>query len=405
LTSKKYPATRVELVVEFRSMLDALKFAFEVFVVGALALPWLAILCGTLPTDDESSFSFYLSVVPEAAKSAVTVALVIAFGYLLGSAVSRISRNFFNDELWHRIPTEHLIRDSVYMNVYCKGHLIKDLYMPFAADQPKPDGVTAGKIFVLCPTIVPGVGDAGAAGSTSLPSQNIEAEPNPEEEGLYQMTRDSKKIVLVPYSKVHDESKAGYHALPGEPERYANDQMAQFPERVEALFRLQEGKLLLQGQDRVDRLKQYFDQITILRGAAFNGFVLFVVCAFGMCGNLKLRWSAHPILKLAAYLPALALILASLYWLHVHVNGAAFARNPIAFYDLPPLTEFVFLLLGLAGAIVVFKSHEIKPHFRTCVLAAVVTLVTFGGWWWTEILYDNLVIHSWPTMGQAMGQQ
>jgi hypothetical protein len=381
-------------------MLDALKFAFEIFVVGALALPWLAILSRTLPSGDESSFSFYLSVVPEAAKSAVTVAAVVAFGYLLGSAISRISRNFFNDELWKNIPTEHLIRDAVYMDVYCKGDLIKDLYMPFAADQPKPDQAGSEKIFLLCPNKVRIADDVGTAGSNPIPGQAEEAEPNPEGEGLYRMTKDNRKIALVPYSKVRDASRGGYHAIATDRERYANDQMAQFPERVEALFRLQEGKLLLQGQDRVDRLKQYFDQITVLRGAAFNGSVLLVVCAFGMCANLKVRWSGHPILKLAAYLPACVVIVVSLYWLYGHLSTLNIKNNPNAFYSHPPLTEFVFLLLGSAGALVVFKADEIKPHFRTCVLAAVVTLISFGGWWWTEILYDTLVIHSWPTMGQ-----
>jgi hypothetical protein len=381
-------------------MLDALKFAFEIFVVGALALPWLAVLGRIFPSDDESSFSFYLSPVPKSARSAVTVAVVVAFGYLLGSAISRISRNFFNDELWKKVPTEHLIRDAVYMDVYCKEHLVKDMYMPFAADLPKPDRAGSGKNFGLCPKEIPIAKRDSAIGPGLTPTQIAELTSNPDGEGVYQMTRDDETYVPVPYSKVTDASKGGYHAKAGEPERYANDQMSQFPERVLALFRLQEGKLLLQGQDKVDRLKQFFDQITILRGAAFNGFVLLVVCAFGICGNLKVRWSGRPVVKFAAYLPACAMILASCYWFHVHLGGKAFAHDPNAIYNHPPLTEFVFLLLGLLGALIVFKAREIRPHFRTFVLAAVVTLISFGGWWWTEIMYDTLVIHSWPTMGQ-----
>ena len=112
-------------------MLDALKFAFEILVVGALALPWLAILSRMFPSDHESSLGFYLSVVPKAAQSAVTVTIVVAFGYLLGSAISRISRNFFNDELWKSIPTEYLIRDAVYRDVYCKKHLATELNLPY----------------------------------------------------------------------------------------------------------------------------------------------------------------------------------------------------------------------------------------------------------------------------------
>src|SRR5580692_2523158 len=102
-------------------MLDALKFAFEILIVGALALPWLAILVRIFAAEHaskraEDSLHFYLSVVPKSAQTAVTLVMVIAIGYLLGSSVSRISRNFFNDELWWRLPTEDRIRVEVYSN-------------------------------------------------------------------------------------------------------------------------------------------------------------------------------------------------------------------------------------------------------------------------------------------------
>jgi hypothetical protein len=303
-------------------MLDALKFAFEVLVVGALALPWLAVLSRMFLSDHDSSLAFYLSVVPKAAQSAVAVAIVIAFGYLLGSAVSRISRNFFNDELWKSIPTEYLIRDAVYTDVYCKEHIASELNLPYIAK--------TGETFGFCPN------------------------------------------------------------------SYAYDTPEKFRERVGDLFRLQESALLLQGQDKVDRLKQYFDQITILRGATFNAFILFAVCAFGMCGNLKVHWSGHRIFTFAAYLPACVVILLGFYWLHGHLSDLP--DNLYSFYSRPPLTEFVFLLLGLLGVLIVFKADKITPYFRTCILAAVVTLISFGGWWWTEILYDTQVIHSKPTL-------
>jgi hypothetical protein len=80
-------------------MLDALKFAFEILVVGALALPWLAILNRTFASGPASSLPSHLSVVPRAARGTVAVAVMIAFGYVTGSALSRISRDLFNDEL------------------------------------------------------------------------------------------------------------------------------------------------------------------------------------------------------------------------------------------------------------------------------------------------------------------
>src|ERR1019366_5361101 len=95
-------------------MVDALKFAFEILIVGALALPWVAILYRAFSDDRSTDFKFDLSFIPEGARSAVSVALVLAIGYLIGSAVSRFSRDFFNDELWQPLPTENLIRDSFY---------------------------------------------------------------------------------------------------------------------------------------------------------------------------------------------------------------------------------------------------------------------------------------------------
>src|ERR1700677_2720347 len=100
-------------------MLDALKFAFEILVVGVLALPWLIVLSRIFSFGAAFGPRFDLSFVPEIARSTVAVAVVVAFGYLLGSAVSRFSRDFFNDELWKPLPTEDLIRDNVYYDEFC----------------------------------------------------------------------------------------------------------------------------------------------------------------------------------------------------------------------------------------------------------------------------------------------
>jgi hypothetical protein len=123
-------------------LLDALKFAFEILVVGALTLPWIATLhmifaprsnsgIGfSLDLGQASGFDSLLAVVPKAAKDAVSVAVVIAFGYLLGSAVSRISKDFFNDEMLRTIPSEDKIRDAVYFDEYCSIDVLSDLNLP-----------------------------------------------------------------------------------------------------------------------------------------------------------------------------------------------------------------------------------------------------------------------------------
>src|ERR1700727_1174761 len=106
-------------------MLDALKFAFEIFVVGALALPWVFLVTKSfMASDSPWQFTSYESIVPEAAQKAVAIAFVVAVGYLAGSVISRVSRDLFNDELLGKIPTEDNIRRAMYEDQYCHQNLI-----------------------------------------------------------------------------------------------------------------------------------------------------------------------------------------------------------------------------------------------------------------------------------------
>jgi hypothetical protein len=298
-------------------MLDALKFAFEIMVVAALALPWLALLNRMFPFNPASGLRLDFSFVPKGAQDAVTVTFIVALGYLLGSAVSRISRNFFDDQHVRIIPTEHKIRNEVYREVYCKGHLVSEMYLPFAGSE-----TLKRQAFQLC----------------------LQA-----------------------------------------------DNESQFGSRVETMFRLQEGKVLLLGEDKVERLKQYYDQITVLRGAAFNAFVLFSLCAFGVCGNLRARWSGRRVARFLAFLPAGMTILLGSYVLFLHWFDAK------SLYSSPPLPELIFILLSMVGFLVISKA-ETASYLGMCGVAAIVTLACCGGWWWTEVMYDLQVIHFQPTL-------
>jgi hypothetical protein len=304
-------------------MLDALKFAFEILIVAALALPWLAVLIRMFPSDLGAALQFDLSFLPKPAQDAVTVTLVIALGYLLGSAVERISRSFFNDELWLIVPTEHQIRENVYNDVYCQDHLLSKLSLPLASPG-KPS-----QSFALC---------------------------------LGTVKEDTPK---------------------------------KFNTRVEDLFRLQEGAVLLEGQDKVERLKEYYDQITVLRGAAFNGFLLFAVCAFGACGNLRARWSGHGLLRWLTFAPAgfMAAWGCVTLWNKLHETSHSL-------YSHPPLADSIFILVGVTGFFVIARAEKPAAWLRLCLVAAIVTLASFAGWWWTEIMYDLQVIHSQPQLVQ-----
>ncbi len=331
-------------------MLDALKFAFEILIVGTLALPWLAILNRMIDSGAISSVPSYLSVLPRSARSTVAVAVVIAFGYVAGSAISRASRDLFNDELLRPIPTEARIRDAVYQNEYCGQELI---YM-----------------------------------DENLPLFN---EPSSSDKSSVSTAHKQKLI--------HQKYKTAF--CPGK------ETPEQLDSHIQEMFSLQEGELLLLGQDKVDRLKQYYDQITVLRGAALNGFILCVVCAFGYFGTLRTRWSERGNLRFLAFLPSVLLLLYGTYGLWGHFNDLSLRAHELyptkdptlaevleGLYSDPPFAELVIILLSTVGFFANPKVEHAASYIRTCAVAAGVSLVCFGGWWWTEVMYDLQVVHS-----------
>jgi hypothetical protein len=325
--------------------MDTLKFAFEILVVGALALPWLAVLMQMFFSSPASenpldSPHFFLGVLPASARNAVGVAVMVAIGYLLGSAVSRISRNFFNDDLLGRLPTEDQIRSGVYWDEYCSKQLPRDLRLPelvinkkLAADLHLPESTDQERIPAKWLCQQPLEGGAGK-----------------------------------PYT---------FHIL------------------VQEMFSLQESELLLYGQDKVDRLKQYYDQVNILRGAALNGMVLFVLCVFGISGNWSVRFSGRPLLQFLTLSPAVIVAWYGAFSLVRH-----WKRNDVhTHYSDPPLAELLILLLGLTGLVfVIFKAKTARFYLPTCLVAAAFAVVSYGGWWWTEVMYDLQVIHSVPVL-------
>jgi hypothetical protein len=281
------------------------------------------------------------------------VAIVIALGYVAGSAVSRASRDLFNDELLKPFPTEDAIRDAVYQDEYCGQDLIDmDEYLPFFE---KP--------------------------SLSKPPVS------------------DKPLLSAIHQKLRKQLKKAFCPNQDTPKR--------LDAHIKEMFSLQEGELLLLGQDKVDRLKQYYDQITVLRGAALNGFILFMICAFGCCRNVRERWPERRITKVLALVPAGALLLYGVWSLsgHFHdllvraqnlysVDHPTLAEVLQRLYGDPPFAEMLFVLLGVVGLFVVTKANKTMSYFRTCIIAATVTIVCFGGWWWTEVMYDLQVVHS-----------
>jgi hypothetical protein len=409
-------------------MLDALKFAFEILIVGVLALPWLAILIRLFDSNPASENPnadlsnplttrpskidppFPLSVLPDSAQSALATVFVIAVGYLLGSAVSRVSRDFFNDELLGRAPREDTIREGVYFDEYCNEDVLGDRELPVKGHARFPK--------TLCEKGPDNVGSITGSGLYKAPASIVSTQTVTltATSATDPTWKDTATIILKPSKGVIDppaaELEAGQTTMfkatgtgspdptirwslgslePASPPEPAN-RPKYFEKRVEEMFLLQESVLLLSGQDKVDRLRQYYDQITVLRGAAFNGIILSFLALSGYLANAGRGRPWQRVWKALAYVFAGVLIIYALYSLRNHFQQQA------DLYIHPPLGELVLLLLGVVSFFVISKAKRESFYLPTCTVAVVLTFAAFGGWWKTEIMYDLQVIHSQPEL-------
>ena len=108
--------------------MEWLKFAFDTLIIGALALPWLWLFMRIFfqRTSKQDNLTFpVISALSPPSQQTVTGVLIIALGYFLGSAVSRISSDFFDDpDILHGIPNQSSIRQAVYLHEYCDAHSV-----------------------------------------------------------------------------------------------------------------------------------------------------------------------------------------------------------------------------------------------------------------------------------------
>jgi len=153
------------------------------------------------------------------------------------------------------------------------------------------------------------------------------------------------------------------------------------------VFSLQETALLLQGEDKVSRLRLLHQQLNVLRGAAFDGLITCALCLFSW--NMKQSWGPW---RWVLPIGLLVYVLYALFWNHLRLF-----RHPNSFhleFDDPPFMEFTLLLLGAGGCYVVWKDVTGSWPHGTGWVSLLFAALAYSGWYWSEILYDRLVIHS-----------
>jgi hypothetical protein len=332
--------------------MGAFSIAFDTIIVGSLALAWVLLVIHLFFSDKEPNIAKLLDWVSKQNQPALAGVLLFAIAYSLGSAVSRIAQDFFDDDDMHFHIGKVLFRvgvteSSIRTDVYCRT-LPSETEIPKAADpmakkraafkDNNPDCTYTGR-WILRQAVDPAT------------NHKITATWLSEQEG-----------------------------------------------RAEEIFRFQEAMVLLQGTDPTERLRQFHDQIMVLRGAAFDGMLAFSLCLFWWSAKLqsRLRWA----LLLPYLVPGTITT-----WNHFrgHPNG-------------PPFMEFTLLSLAVAGFRLLWKyrtqeneagtatvANENLPAVRLAyvALSLFLTVSAILGWWATQVLYDEQVIYSYQALSAA----
>jgi hypothetical protein len=338
--------------------MEALSIAFDIIIVGALALPWVLLVIHLFFSDNESSLKSLLDWVKEQDQPALAGVLLFAMAFPLGSAVSRIAQDFFDDDDLHISAFNYLLRVGV-----TESSILTDVYCHTLPPEEKETPNTQTT-------------------STSKGTDPVAEKRQKFRNNNHDCTYTGRWIVR----QVPDpDGKKQIDAT------WINDQ----EDLAEYIFHVHEAAVLLQGTDPTERIRQFHDQIIVLRGAAFNGMVALSLCLFWWFSGFKswLRWAV-----IAVYL----------------VPGATASVNHFTDHlHSPPYMEFTFLVLAAAGGYLLWQRRPKKEkapaqppaqngrgeiRFIYLLLSLFLTVSAFLGWWATQVLYDQQIIYSYQAL-------
>jgi hypothetical protein len=361
--------------------MEALNLALDITLVGALALPWVMLVFHLFFTDGEGSLPVLLRLIRKLNQPTAVAVVLFATAYFLGSVVSRMGQDFFNDEDLHlsernvglKTENHHLVlrvgptENRIIASVYCDH--------PELLPAQTPDPILAAQI---------------------------------QEFQTYQgMCNQVLRWVSYLGQKREEEDQ-------------------RLTDSANNVFRLQESALLIRADDATSRLQQLHYQVLVLRGAAFNGVVAFALCLFSLAGRIRCgkpdslwRWAG-------AVFPCFSIALTSVATLHHY-----FGSHPP--YD-PPYMEFTLGLFSLSGVLLFFmrpresdwrskkKADSQKPvesteapqkppgdlpgaQWPACKrwllltgIAGLLAVTAFLGWWSTEQMYTQQVVYSYDAL-------
>jgi hypothetical protein len=320
--------------------MGALNIAFDTTIVGALALSWVALVIHLFFPEVESGIEKAICWIKDKELTTVAGVLLFAMAFALGSGVSRIAADFFNDDDLRFETYRHRFRvgvteDGIRTRVYCEN---EDLLAASHDNQTADHGHALKADSWLCRNSL----------AWSLPAPD---------------DKDEKDKDLVP-----------------------------------RIFYLQESAIQLNGEDKTERVRQLHDQVFVLRGAAFNGLIAFALCLFAWVAGLssKLRW-VMPIgvlvptfIALYHHLGERPIADAPFMEFTLLVLGAS---GVYLLWKEPRLKKEKEVEKELA--------HR-NLRVGLLVLSLLLTVAAFLAWWSTETLYCKLVIDSYYAQAQQL---
>lgn len=367
--------------------MDIFKLVFETSVVGFLALLW--ILLATYLLFPAFVKDLWNKEIPDfdnktllaVAASNQTLAGVAALtaAYVLGSAILPISNQLVNDEHWPL--TENAIRCQVFTR---QERLLENIYHSVLAKENQKLSLE-----ILQPAHCSYWAPVFAATQTSGLGDTL--------------IQIAKRIPLFLRLWVGVDNK------PDENDRaaFARCESARAPEgecddfkqkRILALFALQESAAMNQVSDKTERLRQLHERIVVLRGAVFSGFVLFLICLFAFLAResgQKVNWIRS----------ASGIVLGLVFAAFAVINGGRDLKRGNIF-DIPVL-ESLLAVITIFGVFLVWRGSETRQFQRKryLLLAIFFAGLSYGGWMWSEIIYDQEVINTFTFLQGAPAPQ
>jgi hypothetical protein len=416
--------------------MGAISIAFDMTITGALALPWLLIAIHLFFPEAIEQVPVVLRWLRRVNQPAAVAVLLFASAYSLGTAISRMAYDFFNDNDLHisdydvdlqlKQESVSLLRigmteDRILASVYCESRdMVGEKQQSSALEGQISNFKSHG--FVCWQAL---------RWHVRLP--------------LGQGNEDHHKECAEQVQESKDAGKEHKDATKDQDRDQECEDRLLVADAAN-VFGLQESAVLLRGADNTERPRQLHDQVMVLRGAAFDGMIALSLCLFAWGATVRIE-KPRSLLRWILWLVPFAYLFPALIALVHHF------RRPPGISD-PPYMEFTLILLGVAGACLVWmkpkKSVSDKPagnghkkksamlaalsealpgvqqeaaagqnqatagkkldaqqktrsrtRHRVCtrwaagtLVCALLTSAAILGWWSTEVLYAQQIIYS-----------